>query len=156
MAAVSVFPSRAGQRCTGPLTVLHPDGKNRKLQHRIGRVVVRLELVPHVAVDKELARPLVQQHALGHARVAAPEPEVLRRLAFGALLEEARMLLLEPGGPLLVGREERVASSGHGGGEGVRKRPDPERRGTGSERSEERSAGSGGATGEQVYGFVLL
>lgn len=75
------------------------------------RDVRRVDHVGDVAQHEHLAGLLAQHGGLGHARVAASDPQDVGRLAFGAVLEELGVFGGDVGGPDFVGLE--------GGGEGV-------------------------------------
>lgn len=75
------------------------------------RDVRRVDHVGDVAQHEHLAGLLAQHGGLGHARVAAPDPQDVGGLAFGAVLEELGVFGGDVGGPDFVGLER--------GGEGV-------------------------------------
>lgn len=61
--------------------------------------------VGDVAVREDVARLAAEDGGLGDTRVGAAQPEDGRRLAFGALVQELGVILLDIGGPLPVGLE---------------------------------------------------
>jgi len=81
----------------------HGDGIH---DHREDTGVIWMDLVGDITVNKDIAWSGRRDDALGDARVGASEPEDLRGLTLGRLLEEVWLCRVDGRGPLRVGQEE--------------------------------------------------
>ncbi len=76
--------------------VFHLQHVDRELDHRQAVNVAVYHQVGHVAVDEQLARHQADDVVGRNAAVGAADPEKLRRLLFGQLVEEFRIVTAQP------------------------------------------------------------